>query len=488
MRPTFLGFETAKRGLMANQKGLDIAGHNMTNINTPGYTRQRVDFVSVSTSGKGSRYPIKQSTFSGQGVNINGVSQIRDSFLDKRFREEFGDVGFYDQSSAILGDIELALDEIKGTGLQNAMKNITEALQNFSSNADQVTHANIVLTSVKNLTQILHQFDSKLNNIAEQQKFDLDIAVNDVNSIMTRIANLNKSISEEIFINAEYSNQYYGPNELLDQRNLLLDELSRYGSMTVYPNKDGSVKVELNGHAAIDGSTYDAIEMVSGDTVSLHWQSSGDKIDLPTGSLKAYINMINGRGSVAKGDENFSKGIPYFKDKIDAFAQQFAKLYNQTVPETGGTFKTLMQGGNDGTITAGNITVTDIWNDNPGYIIPPSSVVGGEKNNQHILALMNHFKSEIDFGEFKGTFGEYVNFYNTAIGQESTFHSDRLKATAAIADDLIENRDAVSGINPDEEGTNLMLYDKAYKAMSRLMTTLDEALDVLINRTGLVGR
>jgi len=497
-----MGFETAKRGLMANQKGLDITGHNLTNVNTRGYTRQRVDFVSVTMSGQNSRYPVNQAAFAGQGVNVNGVSQIRNAFLDKRFREECGDVGYYDQSAAILSDVELALDEIQGTGLQGAMKSITEALQNFSSNADQVTHANIVLTSVKNLTQILHQFDTKLNNIAEQQKFDLNVAVNDVNSILTRIANLNKTISDEVFTNSEYTNEYYGPNELLDERNLLLDELSTYGALTVYPNKDGSVKVEFNGKTVVEGSTYDTLELHAGNTVSLTWQSSGKKADLPTGSLKAYVNMLNGRGTAATGEENFSKGIPYFKDKIDAFAQQFARLFNQTVPDcddagtpghdphdpTGTRFKALLQGGADGTITAGSLTVTDVWNDNPGYIIPPGCVSGGEKNNPHILALKNRFNEKISFGEFEGTFGEYVNFYNTTIGQEATFYSTRLKATAAIADNLLDNRDAISGVSPDEEGTNLMLYDKAYKAIGRLMTVMDEALDVLINRTGMVGR
>ena len=93
MRPTFLGFESARRGITASQKALDITGNNLENVNTPGYTRQRVDLVSVSPSVYSTRYANSRVPLTGQGVGISGVSQTRDAFLDKRFRDEYGDVG-----------------------------------------------------------------------------------------------------------------------------------------------------------------------------------------------------------------------------------------------------------------------------------------------------------------------------------------------------------------------------------------------------------
>ena len=93
-RPTFLGFESGRKGLAVAQKGLDITGQNLMNINTPGYTRQRVDQVSVSAYGHNSRYGGTKVDFAGQGVDITGIYQTRNAFLDRRFREEYSDTSY----------------------------------------------------------------------------------------------------------------------------------------------------------------------------------------------------------------------------------------------------------------------------------------------------------------------------------------------------------------------------------------------------------
>ncbi len=491
-----MGFETARKGLMVSQKALDITGQNITNINTPGYTRQRVDQVSMTISGQNSRYAMNNNALAGQGVKVNGISQVRDSFLDKRFREEYGDVGYYDQSSIILSDIEAALDEITSKGLKEAISGLFTSIQNLTNNADQVTHANIVLTASRNLTQVLNQFDTKLNAIREQQKFDMEIAVGEVNSILERIAGLNESISKDLFLGGASTSEYYKPNELVDQRNLLLDELSRYVDMRAVENADGTVTVDVNGHNVVAGNKFETINLVrnSDQTVTLNWQSTGQRLALTTGSLHAFVDMINGRGTAASGaNETFEQGIPYYIDKIDSFAKVLAQMMNSAIPvvdaagnPTGG-FKQLFVGDANGIITAGNISVSGAWAAQPGYLIT-QVYTDGELDNSHLLKLLAKFSEDMNFGDFTGTFEEYVNYYNTNIGQQKTFYDNRAENTAAIADELLDRRDAISGVSLDEEGTNLMLYEKAYQAASRLMTTLDEALDVLINRTGLVGR
>lgn len=498
MRPTFLGLETARKGLAANQKGLDVTGQNITNVNTPGYTRQRMDLVSVSTSNREARYATSQYALSGQGVCVKGVSQTRDPFLDKRFREEFSDVGYYEQSALILEDIESALDEVSSSGMKDALSNVFKALQDLSKDSDQATHANIVLTASKNLTQILKQFDVKLNNILKQQKFNAEIAVNDVNSIIERVYNLNNAIGGYVSLSGSSTSENYQPNELLDEQNLLLDELSRYADVLVSKNDNGTIMLEINGHIVVDRGYYETMSIVENhdSTISISWQSTGENVNFKTGSLKAYVDMINGAGSNAIGQhQNYEKGIPYYMEKIDIFSRTFANVLNNAIPIidpiTGdaipNSFKILFEPENLVDMTAGNITVSDEWNSDPSYIIK-NVHADGEVDNTHILKLINKFDEDIQFGEFNGTFEEYVNFYNTTIGQQKVFCMSRFSATAAIADDMQNRRDAVSGVSMDEEGANLMMYEKAYNAVARLMTAFDEALDVLINKTGVVGR
>ena len=146
-----MGLETAKRGIMVNQKAMDIVGNNISNLKTKGYTRQRLDTVTVQVHGRGRTLPL-----AGQGVEAIGVAQVRNSYLDAKFRQEYGDVGYYDQKAAILQELEAAISdpEVENTGIGNALKVLSNALADFSNNADQETHANIVMNAMKGVTPV----------------------------------------------------------------------------------------------------------------------------------------------------------------------------------------------------------------------------------------------------------------------------------------------------------------------------------------------
>ena len=135
MRPTFLGFETQKRTLQIAQKNLDITGNNISNINTPGYTRQRVDLYAEYISGNQSiRWSSKSNNLSltGQGANTYGVSQLRDTYIDKRYRENVAVEAETEKSVDILTDIEDVLDNFETDGLQYYTEQFFSALQDYS--------------------------------------------------------------------------------------------------------------------------------------------------------------------------------------------------------------------------------------------------------------------------------------------------------------------------------------------------------------------
>lgn len=507
LRPTFLGFDTARRGLSTSQKGIDITGQNLVNWDSAGYTRQRVEQVAVAPSAYSARYSTNRIGVAGQGVDISGIAQTRDKFLDKRFRDEYADAGYYDESKTILADIESALGEFQpesDTGLRGALSSMFNALQDFSGNPYSATHANIVLTEFKNMTQTLHQLDSKLKNVASQQKYDLKISVDEVNNKLQQIAELNRTISEDLGIIND--NAHYGPNELLDQRNLLLDELSGYADIDVQNNVDGTVTVKMNGLTVVEGKRYETMKMVENDngTVSLQWLSSGDTVNLGGGALKAATDYINGRGPnmIEQGETGY-RGIRYYQDKLDTFARTLVGVVNSVIPDTqnGGT-KMLLgalsdQLGADGQyhvtqdipVTAANISVSDEWSNNPSYVM----YEGDSKENNYALALSNALVTDdatftLNGEVFTGSFLEYVDDYSSTLAEDWSFNNSRHTAASEIVNTLNDQRDAVSGVSIDEEASNIMLYQKSYQAAARLMTALDELLDVLINNTGLVGR
>lgn len=509
MRPTFMGFETATRGMMANQKSLDIVGQNLTNMGVTGYTRQRVDLVSLSVNMRYTRYSQNSSSFAGQGVGIYGVSQLRDKFLDKRFREEYSDVGYYQVTSSVLDDLTAVLDEIEPSTMSSAMQKFQGAWNDIMMKVttESVGAANVRAEASK-IVQVFRQMSSKIENVWNQQQYNLRLDVDSVNSIVERIAQLNDTISRERFNSMDVGNPNYRPLELLDQRNVLLDQLSEYGNFTYQEDMDGQVTVKMGGMVVVDKEKYELLSMRTSSvddynkTVSVFWNSSGEDVRLDTGSIRASLDMLNGRGlhgSTVNG-ETFNQGIPYYRDKIDEFARTFADAFNNVieVADASGNayvppqYKTLFSFGSDSNFNAGNIRISDAWEAEATYII--TDVLskldkGGKDENSYAAAAYNLFNSNLDFGEFQGGVFDYIRFYsNTKLNNDKSFADSRLEASSTITDNLLNQIQSVSGVSMEEEGVDMMQYKKAYDAVARVFTTLDEMLDKLINGTGVVGR
>ena len=706
-----MGFDIAKRGIMTAQKGLDISGQNLVNWDSDGYTRQRLEQVAVAPNVSATRYSYNRAGLAGQGVEINGISQTRDKFLDKRFRDENAETGYYDKVNNLLGDIESTIDELKvngDSGIRYSLKEMMDSLSTFSKDAYSETYANIVMNTFKNMAQTLQQLSMKLDNVASQQKFDLSVSVQDFNQLVQKLAAVNKSIGDDVGASL---NPHFGPNELLDERNLLLDELSKYGEIEVRTNSDSTVTVTMNGHTVVDRAKYDQLEMFpdpnselmhdSTVPVEVRWVSTNQQAEFKNGIIKGFTDFINGAGPAPGEGQTSKRGIPYYQAKLDTFAQTLADTVNGIIPDTtapeiqaqkqrvddlgaqesalngllstykslqaqydaavtaGDTAKqadleqqwddlvagykypdaaaankgytaptltlgtttdavfdpilgntaagitgtlipgtqqykdmealkadfqelnkkwqaanaagdtTYMQslqdkmdrlvkeyndkgyqntnidtgitglGGVDladgaagvtqvetavnaeladvkalkqthvealdtmianapkkklygsidgGPINAQNLTITDDWNGNPSYVI---SILDSKQNNA-LNQLINALNADkISFqsrGELvESTFSDYVTGYSTTLAEDKNYYYNRLEATTVLNNELQDRRDEVSGVVVDEEVANVMLYNKSLSAASRLMTALDEALDVLINRTGRVG-
>lgn len=503
MRPTFFGFESATRGLMSSQKALDIVGNNVANIGVTGYTRQRVDLVSMSVNTRYSRYAASGTSLAGMGSAALGVSQIRDTYLDKRFRDEYSDVGYYDSLTTILGDVETTLSEIEPSTLTSALTSLENAWSAMQSNGqDQVT-ASSILSASRTLTQVFTQTSTKLNNLWQQQKGSLQTSTDTVNSLVERIALMNQTIKEEVTIAYGGNMSAYGPNELLDKRNVLIDELSQYADISVENLSDGTVtiKMGLDNHAVVKGKDYDAIMLTDGGsnlTAALRWRSSGEDLSLDSGILKASTEMLNGRGSVANTaeGESLERGILYYIDKIDSFASTLADAFNNVIPivdsdgNKTGDFKQLFSFSGDGEKTAANLTVNSDWLNDASYLITNIHPTGeGADDTTFVTNMLSLFSSDQDFGEFKGTFDGYIQFYSVSqLGTDITYNKSCLDTTSGVADSLLTSISEVSGVSMEEEGVDLTQWTKAFNAMARVLTAMDEALDTLINKTGLVGR
>ncbi len=537
MRSSFLGLEVSKRTIQLSQKALDITGGNLSNSKTEGYTRQVVDVGAKYLN----RYQYWQTsssrmTLAGQGAIGIGVDQVRDPYIDKRYRESTPYVAEYSTSADVLREVETVLDNITTDGLTACVDEFKKAVSSYAERPDSEELASIVRNSAYNLTNQLHSYSKDLHDLKMTNLESLEASIEDTNNIIDRIVNYNKSIVKEYTAMAngelgpnESVTGGYGPNEMLDERNLLLDELSYKGNMSVYDNADGSVRVIMNGVEIINGEQYEHIYMKGSTKIDKEYASelerdfdaynaavlrwtSGDDAKFVTGELKAYTDMLNGNGVYKTGYQNDSYGIPYYESTMNAFAHTFANFMNQFngAVDVNGTLVDPSRllfctneyedprynvGYEDLDMTMDNIRIANTWMENAKMIGEVYDEKSGSWNlsldGDHINQITVKLNSQsLDFGgkgDFEGTVYDYLLFISNRIGQNIDYFDSRHDAAFATTNALLDSRDAVSGVSETEEGINMLTYQNWYNASARLMTALDEALDKLINSTGRVG-
>lgn len=366
IRSTFYGFSTALSGMLASQNALNVTGNNMANVNTDGYTRQRLNIHSLA-AGLGDRY-VSQNTFSiGQGVGMSGVSQLRDPFLDIRFRTEASGVGELDSWLSGMQDVSAAFDETQQASFLNALSDFRTQLQKLSGAANQKEMDTIVRSSAETLTKLLNQYANQLSNIREQQEDSLkDTSIPQVNDILEKIAKLNESIAE-----SEMSGN--PALELMDHRNNYLDQLSTYmkinveytpvkisdgvtlQKMVIRFAEDPADPMKFNipggiddpdaaakGYMLLDGNTHatlsvskneEGITQIFSDwaNANLTGTAGGSKpvaLSFAGGSLRGATELLNKNGEFDTVS-NSPRGIGYYQKMLDVFARDFANTLNK---------------------------------------------------------------------------------------------------------------------------------------------------------------
>ncbi|MCD8000766.1 MAG: flagellar basal body protein [Clostridiales bacterium] len=240
VRATFSGFSTALSALMANQKRLDIVGQNLSNLNTPGYTRQQLETSSLNYSSPTSQYTNGSEIAVGFGVSMNKVSQIRDPYLDAQYRAQINKAGYHDALQSSFDALSKVLDESDVDGIRQALADINSALVEMqeSSKVNDVVYETELRSRFQAMTNLLNDAARKISD-AEKAEFNkLDGAgtseqgsVQKVNELLQQIGDLNHQIKQ---------NQIMGHQslELLDQRNQMLDELASYVPIEISYYKD----------------------------------------------------------------------------------------------------------------------------------------------------------------------------------------------------------------------------------------------------------
>ena len=542
---TFGSFTTVRLGIYSAQKGLDVTGNNITNINTEGYTRQRLNQVSLIPS-VNDRYYSSYNTRIGQGAVVAGITQVRDPGLDISYRKANSDVGSANAKLDGLNQIATILDEVGKGSLDQDDGVILSQLNDIRDLISQAitngvdTYDPLIRESADALCTFFNSYADKLTELQKTYEDKLNQQVTEVNDILTQIRDLNESIR-----NADLRGD--PALELRDNRNNLLDKLSGYVKIDVkYTMEEVGPDTEVekmtvsivsnegHTHTLVDGvygtqlscdnnNNYtisisdltDANGVVHPDNAALG--AGTDMVDNDLyGSIQSIREILTEKGEFSSQndvdnvdpDALVKRGIPYYQKALDSLAYEFATAMNElnhvydssgNLVAGAGNLFSIGSNTNDAVtgatqITASNISVSYGWANQTVSIQAASSPDAPSGDTSRLAEFLDLFSKKLDFvpshvdGDAIGD-AYHGTFEDMLLKIQSTLAEDQMSTDAVLnnytitADNIYTDRDGVSGVDLNDEATGLMTYQKAYSAACRLMNVLNEALDSLINGT-----
>jgi flagellar hook-associated protein 1 len=469
MPSTFFGLSSALSGLMAHQRALDTTTHNITNINTEGYTRQRVDMRAAPSFPQPAVNTEVAPGQLGTGVQIQDFARLRDQFVDLQFRAQTATHGQLDARAKSLDRLNEVIDEPGDTGLTNLLGKFWSSWQALSLNAESPATREAVRSAGVQLAQGFA--DTRAQLVASQDEADRRITatVDQLNLWAGQINELNQAIGKVVGVGMS-------PNDLLDQRDLLVDRIAAAGEVAVTtPGPNGKISLAFGGQVLVDGTsdTVNPVAVTAGGAVTV----GGVPATVTTGALRGLIDI---RDTTVGGAGGYIAAL-------DALAGTVIAEVNSRhaagfgLDGTGG--RAFFSGTDAATMAVDGAVVasTDV-------IAASGTAAGAPGNADNAVALSQLRFVALTIGGQTSTVDGAWSAWVSRLGVDADQASRLREVQEGVLQVATARRDAVSGVNMDEEVADMVRFQKSYNAAARMITTLDQMLETIVSRMGLVGR
>ncbi len=433
--PTLQGLQTALSGLLAEQQAIDVAGHNITNANTEGYSRQ----VAVLQTNEPMRIAAMSPTNGeggqlGTGVSVATYMRIRNSYLDAQYRTQNAALGSATTQANELQQAQTTFDEPSSAGIASQMSAFWSAWGELANVPSSEAAKVAVVSAGTQLADTLNEVSSQLQTIqaqAVQQFGTITGASGEVQADAGQIAQLNQQITLSLQAKQQ-------PNDLEDRRDLMIDKLSELADVTVVKQADGSDTVSFGDAAKplVEGASVNwpqALTSAAGGKLGALLELSE-----PEGALARYQTALNGvAASLTESVNALHTATPFFTGATAATIAVAVKPSEVQTSEKAGS------GGNE--------------------VAEGIAALRGGTAEQRYEALIAQVGSDVQ-----------------------SANSDRTNSQAVLTA-VSDQRQSVSGVSLDEEMTNLVTFQRGYEASARALTSMDEMLETLIEHTGVTG-
>jgi len=466
---TFGALNTAYRGLTAAQQAMTVAGQNIANAATDGYTRQRVEQSAIAAPAQGLNGSGRPEV--GQGVSVDSIARLGNTTLDASVRSASAQAGYASTRSAALQGIEGVLQEPGDNGISTALQGFWAAWQGAARQPDDDGPKGLLLTAANSLTDKISTGYQALQAQWSSVRAKASDAVDAVNAAASQVAAYNATIRSTVAAGGT-------ANELIDARAKLTETIARLAGGTVREQPDGTVDVHIGGNALVMGTSVRTLALSGQSTdalgapVQLLWKNPDGVASTDGGEIAGALSVLapaaggNG-GAIAEAAASYN-----------GFASALATAVN-AVHQTGTT--------GSGTTGTDFFTVTGpsaaLGIKGP---ISTSAVALGKSGAGAFDTSVADAMAQLGTGSTSPD--KLWSGIVTGIGVQSRGAQQREDLAAATQASAVTGRASQTSVSLDEENVNLLTNQHAYQAAARVMTAVDEALDVLINRTGLVGR
>jgi flagellar hook-associated protein 1 FlgK len=538
---------TAASGLQAFQRAISVTGHNISNANTEGYTRQRVELGTrpPSFTGQG---------FIGNGVQIESIERVFDEFVTERLRNTTSSSSQYETLAMLSGRVSNLLGDDQA-GLGNGLEAFFNAVQALADDPSSIPVRQLLLAEGESLVARFHNLDTQLDSMRDEINGGLSNMVAEINSLSTAIAEANRNI-----VDATSQGSGAAPNDLLDERDNLINRLSELVSVRTVEQENGATNVFVgSGQSLVTGFLASELRTVPNNFDNRHLDIAvvGAGIstvitgNLTGGQLGATLDFRdrmldpaqNGLGRIAvtvatefnrqhglgmdldgvAGTDFFSVTAPQVAANLnntgaasvtvgfdnaniddlstddyllgfDGAAWSLSRLSDGqpvTMTGSGPFFADGLQIDIAGGAAAGDRFLirptrsasadVSMLLGNPREIAAAASAAApapGDNSNALLLANLQVAQTmENATTSFQGAYGQLVGELGTQT-RSAQINSD---AQAALLSQAQQSRDAVSGVNLDEEAANLLRFQQAYQAIAQVISVADSTFQTLLS-------
>lgn len=535
MGEAFFGFNVATRGLFTAQRSLDIVNHNLNNVNTPGYSRQQA----IQTASR--PMALYDGTgMMGTGSEVTGVQRVRDEYLDFKYWSENITMGEWEAKNEVLTDVETTFNEPSDSGFTTIMNDFYSSLQELGKDPGSSAVRSVVREKGVTLAKYFNSTAAHFDKLQEDVNYRIKTKVDEVNSYATQIQQLNKQIYAAE-LDGNTANDLRDQRTLLVDK---MSKIVNIEANEIVAGKlpsgrdDKHFVITISGKAIIDhfdvsklaAVQRDATQVVNSEDVSglyeVKW-ADGNSLNIKSGQLRGYLDVRDGNEGQAGPNGIASpiyKGIPYYQKKLNEFVRTFALAFNEGIIDANGNGT--VDAGEDGQGHADGagldglsgrrfFTMTDFASGQPitsnDFIaLPGATIIDKYKNltaknfavsedvmtNYNAIAAsdttgqagnINVLNSLLDMRHNPDMFAEgapedFMKSLVASLGIDTQQAANYQSNQNVIVNQISSRRLSDSGVSMDEEMANMVKFQQAYNASAKMIQTMSEIYDTLINK------